>query len=276
MYVCVHVCVYVCMCCTPHSCQLPTQSLFFVASYYQSDIYLDIWVLKWSGTGTETDPRAGGNNLYGCKGTETDPRAGGNNLYSCKDGNNGATRTKGRILLCLIDFGRAKDTRLEAYSDLLKPCNNGSTTDTDSEVGMEVEGGTGTGTGRGMRAGTGGRKIPHDRGRDRGENGDRDGVSMKGMVRRKQNCYDRNEKEETKEEGEGGGVSGDVVSYIKSCTKNAFSYNVTVGHDRGMHLHCMYVLSFAICYNFELVLCNFPLLYVILLSTTIMLHIFLL
>ena len=214
-------------------------------------------MLKWSGTGTETDPRAGGNNLY-----------------SCKDGNNGATRTKGRILLCLIDFGRAKDTRLEAYSDLLKPCNNGSTTDTDSEVGMEVE--RGTGTGRGMRAGTGGRKIPHDRGRDRGENGDRDGVSMKGMVRRKQNCYDRNEKEETKEEGEGGGVSGDVVNYTKSCAKNAFSYNVTVGHDRGMHLHCMHVLSFAFCYNFELVLCNFRLLYVILLSTIIMLHIFLL
>ena len=205
MYVCAHVCVYVCMFLIPQSCPLP----------YQTNIHLDNWVLKWCGT---------------------DPRAGGNNLYGCRDGNNGNTRTNGRILLCLIDFGRAKDTRLEAYSDLLQPCKNGSTTDTGSEVGMEVERGTRTGTG------TGGRKIHHDRGRDRdrdrGKNGDSDGV-----MRKERNFCGRNEVEETKEEdeGEGGGVRGVVVSYTKSCVKNAYSYNVTVEHDGGMYVHCMHV-----------------------------------
>lgn len=219
-------------------------------------------MLKWSGAETETDPRAGGNNPYGCK-----------------DGNNGTTRMKGRILLCLIDFGRAKDIRLDAYSDLLQPCNNGSTTGTDSEVGMAVERGTGRVRGRGMKAVSGGRRIPHDKGRDRdrGNNGDRDGVGMKEMVSRERNCYDRKEEEEEKgeEEEEGNGVSGVVGSYSKSCAKNAFSYNVTVGHNRGMHVHCMHALSSAICYNLELILCNFPLLHVILLYTIIMLRIFL-
>ena len=212
----------------------------------------------------------------------TDPSPGDNSLSGCKDGNNGNTRTKGRILLCLIDFGRAKDTRLEAYSELLNPCKKDSTTDTDSEVGMEEK----RGRGRGTRTGTGGRTIPHDRGRDRdrGENGDGDRARGKsgdrdGVKRGVRNCYGKNEVEETKEEDEGegeGGGRGVVVSYTKSCAKNAFSYDVTVEHERGMYvrtLRARTVLTFTICYNLELIHCNFSLLYVILLCI-IMLYTF--
>ena len=105
---------------------------------YVIHINLDNWVLKWKGP----DKSAWGT----CT-----PHNGKNNSSSSSSSSGGDRG--GRILLCLIDFGRAKDTRLESYSSLLQPCKKATSTRTS--IGVDDVSERGIGTGRRIGIGRG-------------------------------------------------------------------------------------------------------------------------
>lgn len=152
--VCVFVCVRVsecaCMCvcvCTLTAQYLYSSFLLNLLLLYLININLDNWVLKWKGP----DKSAWGT----CTPHDNKNHSSSSSSSSSSGGSSGGGRggMDGRILLCLIDFGRAKDTRLESYSSLLQPCKKGTSTD----IGVDdvSNRGRGIGVGRGKGRGVG-------------------------------------------------------------------------------------------------------------------------
>ena len=135
------VCEWVCTLTAQYSYPNFLLNLFLL---YFININLDNWVLKWKGP----DKSAWGT----CTPHNSKNNSSSSSSSSCcsssSSSGGGRGGLNGRILLCLIDFGRAKDTRLESYSSLLQPCKKGTST---VIVADDVSNrGTGTGIGVGV------------------------------------------------------------------------------------------------------------------------------